>query len=290
MTGGSGSLGRALARRLLTEEKPDRIIILSRGEHAQADMAREMAALDPDKRLRFFIGDVRDRDRLRRAFDGVDVVIHAAALKRIEVGAYNPTEMIKSNVLGSMNVIEAAMDAHVEKVVFTSTDKAVSPVSPYGLSKALAETLFLNANNTRGKNGPIFAVTRYGNVAGSNGSVIPTWLRILQSSDTVPVSDPEVTRFYMEISDAVDLVMGTVVNMSGGELNIPALPAYRLGDLAEAMGAKMNIIGLPAFEKRHESMSEGNSSDIAPRMSVPNLRRRINVMRAEMDGRLKAAA
>lgn len=281
ITGGSGSLGRALVRRLLTDEQAERIIVFSRGEHAQADMAREFAPLDTDGRLRFFIGDVRDERRLRRAFDDVDVVIHAAALKRIEVGAYNPAEMTKTNVIGAMNVIDAAMDAKVRKVVFTSSDKAHQPVSPYGQSKALAESLFLNANNTRGARGPIFAVTRYGNVAGSNGSVIPTWLRILETGDTVPCSSPQVTRFWMEMSEAVDLVLGTVVNMKGGELNIPTLPAYRLGDLAEAMGAKIRITGLPAFEKLHESMSEGNSSDKAERITVPVLRRRLHELVAE---------
>ena len=281
ITGGSGSLGRAIVRRLLTEDKPERIIVFSRGEHAQADMARECAPLDPDGRLRFFIGDVRERDRLRRAFEGVEVVIHAAALKRIEVGAYNPTEMVRTNVFGAMNVIEAAMDAHVERVVFTSSDKAHQPVSPYGQSKALAESLFLNANNMRGAKGPIFSATRYGNVANSRGSVIPTWRRILETSDTVPVTDPACTRFYMEMSEAVDLVLSTAINMKGGELNIPTLPAYRLGDLAEAMGAKMRITGLPSFEKLNESMSEGNSSDKAERMTVPVLRHRLHEMFAE---------
>jgi len=278
ITGGSGSLGHALVQRLLTEEKPDRVIVYSRGECTQFMMAESMRPLDLERRLRFFIGDVRDRDRLRRAFDGVDVVIHAAALKRIEVGAYNPSEMVKTNVLGAMNVIEAAMDAGVEKVVFTSTDKAWQPVSPYGQSKALAESLFLNANNTRGENGPIFAVTRYGNVAGSRGSVIPTWQEMLKHSVTVPVSDPEVTRFYMDMDEAVDLVMGTVVNMRGGELNIPSLPAYRLGDLATAMGVKvMKITGLALYEKMHEGLADGNTSDVAPRMTVPDLRRRLNL-------------
>lgn len=276
ITGGSGSLGHALACRLLAVEKPDRIIVLSRGEHAQATMAQTMKPLDPGGRLRFFIGDVRDRDRLRRALEDVDTVIHAAALKRIEIGQYNPGEMVKTNIMGSMNVIEAATDAGVRKVVFTSTDKAWQPISPYGQSKALAESLFLNANNTRGSRGPLFAVTRYGNVAGSNGSVIPIWRRILERADTVPVSDQDVTRFYMTMEEAVDLVMGTVVNMEGGELNIPSLPAYRLGDLAEAMGAKHTFVtGLGSYEKKHEGLADGNTSDVAPRMSIADLRRRL---------------
>lgn len=273
ISGGSGSLGHALVRRLLTEEKPERIIVFSRGEHRQAEMADEMRPLDTGGRLRFFIGDVRDRDRLRRAFNEVDVVIHAAALKRIEVGYYNCQECVNTNIFGSMNVIEAATDAGVDKVVLVSSDKAYQPVSPYGQSKALAESLFLNANNTRGKSGPIFAVTRYGNVANSNGSVIPKWRKILETRDTVPVTDPDVTRFYMTMDEAVDLVMGTVVNMKGGEMNIPSLPAYRLGDLAMAVGAKkMDVVGLPAWEKKHEGLKDGVTSDIAPRMNIADLR------------------
>jgi UDP-N-acetylglucosamine 4,6-dehydratase len=266
ITGGTGSFGQAFTRKLLTEWKGiERVAILSRGEHAQAEMA---AAFD-DSRMRFFIGDVRDRDRLRRAFDGIEVVVHAAALKRIEVGFYNPSEMVKTNINGAMNVIEAACDAGVKKVVALSTDKAFQPVSPYGQSKALAETLFRNAYQK--DRGPIFAVTRYGNVWGSKGSVVPKWAELLKTTDTVPVTDPEATRFFMRMSEACELVAGTISSMRGGELAIPNLPAYRLGDLAQAMGAKINILGMPEYEKRHEGMSDGNTSDKARRMSVAEL-------------------
>lgn len=223
-----------------------------------------------DDRLRFFIGDVRDVARLRRAFAGVDVLVHAAALKRIEVGFYNPSEMVQTNIVGAMNVIEAAMDARVKKVVALSTDKAYQPISPYGQSKALAETLFRNAY--RSERGPVFAVTRYGNVWGSQGSVVPKWRDCLRISDTVPVTDPDCTRFFMTMPEAVDLVVNTIVTMKGGELQIPTLPAYRLGDLAEAMGAKMKITGLPEWEKKHEGMCDGNTSDVARRMTVGELR------------------
>ena len=229
-----------------------------------------MAAEFSDDRVRWFIGDVRDLGRLRRAFDGVDIVVHAAALKRIEVGFYNPSEMVQTNINGAMNVIEAAMDAKVKKVVALSTDKAYEPISPYGQSKALAETLFRNAY--RSEKGPIFAATRYGNVWRSTGSVVPRWLDILRSSDTVSVTDPDCTRFFMTMQEAVDLVVRTIETMCGGELNIPTLPAYRLGDLAEAMGAKMKITGLPEWEKKHEGMCDGNTSDVARRMSVAELR------------------
>lgn len=267
ITGGSGSFGQAFTRKVLSEYKGiERIAILSRGEHAQA----EMAAAFNDERLRFFIGDVRDRDRLRRAFEGIEVVVHAAALKRIEVGYYNPSEMVKTNINGASNVIEAAMDAGVKKVVALSTDKAYQPVSPYGQSKALAETMFRNAYQK--DRGPIFAVTRYGNVWGSKGSVVPRWRELLKTTDTVPVTDPEVTRFFMRMSEACELVAGTIASMRGGELVIPELPAYRLGDLATAMGAKVKVIGLPEYEKVHEGMSDGNTSDRARRMSVGELR------------------
>lgn len=276
ITGGSGAFGTAFANFLLglTATVPQRIVIYSRSEHRQAELRRQLEADHPTAphRMRYFIGDVRDRDRLKRAMEGIEIVVHAAALKRIEVGAYNPLEVKKTNIDGAANVIEAATDAHVTRVVGLSTDKAYEPVSPYGTSKAFAESLFLAANNTRGWNGPLFSVVRYGNVWNSTGSVVPTWRKILQTSDTVPVTDPECTRFFMTMDEAVDLVFKTAMHMTGGEINIPTLPAYRLGDLAEAMGAKMDIRGLPEWEKRHESMGHGNSSDKARRMSVAELR------------------
>lgn len=263
ITGGTGSFGQAFTKRLLGLGV-ERIAVFSRGEHVQAEMRDRLA----DDRVRFFIGDVRDRSRLRRAFDGVDIVVHAAALKRIEVGYYNPTEMVQTNIGGAINVIEAALDAGVEKVVALSTDKAYQPISPYGQSKALAETMFRNAyrGHTR------FAVTRYGNVWNSKGSVVPRWREHLKTSDTVPVTDPDATRFYMTMDQAIDLVLDTINTMKGGELNIPTLPAFRIGDLAEAMGAKMKITGLPEWEKMHEGLRDGQTSDRARRMTVNELR------------------
>lgn len=285
ITGGTGSFGQAFTRRLLDTNQANRVAILSRGEHAQASMADAFA----DRRMRFFIGDVRDRARLRRAFEGVDVAIHAAALKRIEVGYYNPSEMIATNIDGAVNVIEAAMDAGVKKVVALSSDKAWQPISPYGQSKALAETLFRNAYQAKTK----FAVTRYGNVAFSRGSVMPRWLELkLKGETVVPVTDPDCTRFYMTMAEAVDLVLDTVKTMRGGELNIPTLPAYRLGDLAEAMGMKMRITGLPEWEKTHEGMADGNTSDKARRMTVAELREKLNAYCLHSSGShgVKAAA
>jgi UDP-N-acetylglucosamine 4,6-dehydratase len=269
VTGGTGSFGRAFVKRLLADNSIERIAVLSRGEHAQADMAAELGHND---RVRYFIGDVRDRSRLHRAFADVSVVVHAAALKRIEVGAYNPYEMVQTNILGAQNVIEAAVDSGVEKVVALSSDKAWQPISPYGQSKALAESMFRNTYQGRTK----FAVTRYGNVWGSQGSVVPKWRKILETSDTVPVTDPDATRFFMWMDEAIDLVWNTVLVMRGGELNIPTLPAFRMGDLAEAMGAKTKVIGLPAWEKKHEGMCDGNTSDRARRMTVQELREVLN--------------
>lgn len=275
ITGGTGYLGHGLVRRLL-EQGCQRICIYSRGEYAQARMRTEF---ENDARLRWFIGDVRDQQRLERAMESVETVIHAAALKRIEVGAYNPDEMVKTNVLGSQNVIEAARRAGVQKVLLVSSDKAFEPVSPYGQSKALAESLFLAANDMS-PYGPRFAVTRYGNVAGSTGSVIPTWRQIKEKWSEaimwpkvkVPVTDPECTRFYMTRDQAVELVLTTLRDMVGGELAIPDLPAFRLGDLAAAMDVDMDIRGLGAFEKKHEGMGPGNTSDMARRMDVAELR------------------
>jgi UDP-N-acetylglucosamine 4,6-dehydratase len=201
--------------------------------------------------------------------NGVGLVVHAAALKRIEVGHYNPVEMVKTNVDGAINVIEAAQDAAVKRVVALSTDKAWQPVSPYGYSKAMAEALFLAANGTVAKDGPGFGVCRYGNIWNSNGSVVPRWRAMLAAgAKTVPVTDPNCTRFFMLASEAVDLVLST----QPGEMNIPTLPAYRIGDLAEAMGAEMEVVGLPAWEKRHEGMTDGNTSDVARRMTIDELK------------------
>ena len=270
ITGGAGFFGKAFTKHALKQEGVT-VCIYSRNEFNQFQMRQEF---NDDERLRFFIGDVRDRDRLRRAMEGCDVVIAAAALKRIEVGAYNPTEMTKTNVIGTMNTVEAAMDAGISKVVYLSSDKAFEPVSPYGHSKAMAESIILSANNMRGSIGPLFCVTRYGNVSGSTGSVIPIWRKMIAEGITrVPVSDPECTRFWMHADEAVALVIKALHEMKGGDMFIPDwLPAYRLGDLAEAMGVEMDIRGIGLYEKRHESMDHGLSSDKARRMTVDEIR------------------
>lgn len=278
ITGGTGYLGQAITRRLLENDFwSQRICIYSRSEHAQATMR---AQLNDDERLRFFVGDVRDQERLERAMHRVDTVIHAAALKRIEVGHYNPDEMVKTNVLGTMNVLEAARRAKVRRLVFVSSDKAFEPISPYGQSKALAESLVLAAN--RMNLGPRAVVVRYGNVAGSTGSVIPKWREMLSRNPhaEVSITDPECTRFWMFPDQAVALVLDATVSTE--ELLIPTLQAYRLIDLAAAMDAAcVRITGLPAWEKKHESMGPGNCSADARRMSVESLRAAIDVLYQE---------
>ena len=283
ITGGTGSFGQAFVRRVLEHSKSGRICIYSRDEYKQAVMRENFN----DDRLRFFIGDVRDEQRLKRAMQGVTTVIHAAALKRIEVGFYNPDEMVKTNVLGSMNVIEASREAGLTQgngiricvprtVVLLSTDKAYQPVSAYGQSKALAESLFLAASSQDRYRPTRFVVTRYGNVAHSAGSVIPKWQEIIKNDDEVLVTDPNCTRFYMTMDEAIDLVGDAIAGED--PLYIPTLPAYRLGDLALAMGAKkINITGLPKYEKLHESMSDGNSSETANRLSVSMLQSLLKV-------------
>lgn len=269
VTGGTGFFGRGFVHAVLDQKLTDRICVLSRDEYKQALMRAEFG---DDPRIRWFVGDVRDADRLRRAMEGVQLVVHAAALKRVEVGEYCSDEMVKTNVLGSMNVIEAATAAGVERVVALSTDKACEPVNAYGASKLLAEKLFLSANNARGTAGPRFAVCRYGNVAGSTGSVIPTWRRMIEAGQTITVTDPECTRFWMRLDEAVRLVLNTAKTMKGGELAIPNLPAYRLGDLVKALGANFRTTALGAGEKRHESMVPGATSEHARRMTVNELK------------------
>ena len=256
MTGGAGFFGKAFVRWALANQYSDRICIYSRDEAKHAGLRAETGN---DERMRFFLGDVRDTQRLTRACHGVDVVIHAAALKRIEVGYYDPAEMALTNIIGTQSVVDACLSTGA-KAVLLSTDKACEPISPYGYSKAIAEAVFVAA-------GQGFSVVRYGNVANSTGSVIPTWR---DATGTVRITDPDATRFWMTVDEAVKLVIDTIEN--GAELAIPNLPAYRLGDLADAMGLETEITGLPEWEKKHESLVSGRSSDIARRMSVEELR------------------
>ena len=259
ITGGSGSLGKALVRRLLDNTDVRRIAIFSRDELKQFHMRSEFK---DNSRLRWFIGDIRDKDRLVRAMHGVDYVVHAAALKQVDTGEYNPMEFIKTNVLGSQNVIEASIDAGVRKVVALSTDKASSPINLYGATKLTADKLFVAANNYSQSYGTSFCVVRYGNVMGSRGSVIPFFQNLALEGKPLPITDLRMTRFWISIDDAVKFVLDSFEIMQGGELYVPRIPSMKIVDLATAISPNSEIveIGIRPGEKLHEEMISAEDS------------------------------
>lgn len=259
ITGGTGSLGKALVDYLLGETKVRRIAILSRDELKQHNLRIEFKN---DERLRWFLGDVRDLERLKRAFHGVDFVIHAAALKQVDTGEYNPMEFIKTNVLGSQNVIDAAIDRRVKRVVALSTDKASSPINLYGATKLTADKLFVAANNYSYAYGTTFSVVRYGNVMGSRGSVIPFFKSLAEQGKPLPITDLRMTRFWISIEDAVKFVIDSLEMMTGGELYVPRIPSMKIVDLANAVhpGAELKEIGMRPGEKLHEEMISSDDS------------------------------
>ena len=259
ITGGTGSLGNALVQYLLKQTKVRRIAILSRDELKQHNMRIQLKS---DSRLRWFIGDIRDLDRLKLAFHGVDFVIHAAALKQVDTGEYNPMEFVKTNVLGSQNVIDASIDAGVKRLVALSTDKASSPINLYGATKLTADKLFVAANNYSQAYGTSFAVVRYGNVMGSRGSVIPFFQEIAAQGKPLPITDLRMTRFWISIEDAVKFVIDSLEMMTGGELYVPRIPSMKIIDLAHAVSAdsKLEEIGMRPGEKLHEEMISADDS------------------------------
>jgi UDP-N-acetylglucosamine 4,6-dehydratase len=259
ITGGTGSLGKALVHKLLKETSVRRIAILSRDELKQQQMRDE---LGNDDRLRWFLGDIRDLDRLKRAFHNVDFVIHAAALKQVDTGEYNPMEFIKTNVLGSQNVIDAAIESGVKRVVALSTDKASSPINLYGATKLTADKLFIAANNYGHSYGTSFSVVRYGNVMGSRGSVIPFFESLARQGKPIPITDLRMTRFWISINDAVQFVFDSLEMMTGGELYVPKIPSMKIIDLAEAVapGAVVHEVGMRPGEKLHEEMISADDS------------------------------
>jgi len=236
----------------LRDQNPKKIIVFSRDEMKQWNMAQRF---ENDDRVRFFIGDVRDKDRLYRALDGVDVVIHAAATKIVPTAEYNPFEAVKTNVFGAMNVIDAAIDQGVDKVVALSTDKASSPINLYGATKLTSDKLFIAANSYSGKNGTKFSVVRYGNVLGSRGSVIPFFLSKV-SSGVLPITHPEMTRFMITLEESVALVWKALSEAHGGEIFVRKIPSMKVTDIAKALGpdAKQEVIGIRPGEKLHEQM------------------------------------
>ena len=253
ITGGTGSFGKEFLRTVLTEHEPRRVAIFSRDELKQYEMKQEWGA---DDRVRFFLGDIRDYDRLVIAMQKVDHVVHAAALKQVDTAEYNPMEYIKTNVLGSENVIRACMNAGVKKVVALSTDKASSPINLYGATKLTADKLFVSSNNYSGNTGTKFSVVRYGNVMGSRGSVIPFFRELAQKGEPLPITDMRMTRFWITLPQAIDFVIESFADMNGGELYVPRIPSMKVTDLAEAIapGAPLVEIGIRPGEKLHEEM------------------------------------
>jgi UDP-N-acetylglucosamine 4,6-dehydratase len=257
ITGGTGSFGRAFAKRLLKEDLCQKVIIFSRDEWKQWEM-KQSEPLFSHPKIRYFLGDVRDLNRLERAFNEVDFVIHAAALKQVPAAEYNPSEFIKTNVQGAMNVIDASLTQGVKKVIALSTDKAVNPVNLYGATKLCSDKLFASAHSYVGKKGfPHFSVVRYGNVAGSRGSVIPYWNQLLKNNvKALPVTDPRMTRFWITLEQSVELVIKAIAIGKGSEIFVPKIPSFKISDLAEAMapGKPFDNVGIREGEKIHELM------------------------------------
>lgn len=265
ITGGTGSFGKQFTEMILKKFNPKKVIIYSRDEFKQDIMRKDFALKFPEKisKLRFFIGDIRDKDRLYRAFKGVDYVIHAAAMKQVPACEYNPFEAIKTNINGAQNIVDAALDCGVKKVIALSTDKAVNPINLYGGTKLVSDKLFISANSYRGDEGTVFSVVRYGNVSGSRGSVIPFFRELLNSGITeLPITDTRMTRFWMTLDDAVNLVVKALEESKGGETYVFKNPSYTITDIAEAMnpGGKINVVGIREGEKLHEVMITSDDS------------------------------
>ncbi len=264
ITGGSGSFGHQYVRTILEDYEPKKLIVYSRDELKQY----EMSQLFPTTQygcMRYFIGDVRDRERLNRAMRGVDYVIHAAALKQVPAAEYNPIECIKTNVHGAENVIHAAIDAEVEKVIALSTDKAANPINLYGATKLASDKLFVAANNIAGGHRTCFSVVRYGNVVGSRGSVVPFFNKLIrEGADSVPITDSKMTRFWITLDGGVRFVLKNFERMSGGEIFVPKIPSVRITDLAMAMAPDLEqrIIGIRPGEKVHEVMCPKDDSHL----------------------------
>lgn len=261
ITGGTGSFGKRFVKTILTRFKPKKVIIYSRDELKQYEMAQQFDS----EQMRYFIGDVRDQPRLKQAMDGVDYVIHAAALKHVPVAEYNPMECIKTNVYGAENVIQAAIAAGVKRVIALSTDKAANPINLYGATKLLSDKLFVAANNMVGDRETRFSVVRYGNVLCSRGSVIPFFQKLLDDgAHELPITDERMTRFWITLQDGVDFVIKNFQRMHGGEIFIPKIPSAKMLDLAEALapGLPLKMVGIRPGEKLHEIMCPFDDSHL----------------------------
>jgi UDP-N-acetylglucosamine 4,6-dehydratase/5-epimerase len=261
ITGGTGSFGRQFVRTVLARFRPRRLVIYSRDELKQYEMQQEFGA----PAMRYFLGDVRDGMRLRQAMEGIDYVVHAAALKQVPAAEYNPMECIKTNVHGAENVISAALQSNVEKVIALSTDKAANPINLYGATKLASDKLFVAANNSAGSHRTRFSVVRYGNVVGSRGSVVPLFRKLIaENAQSLPVTDPRMTRFWITLEQGVEFVIRNFARMHGGEIFVPKIPSMRITDLVEAMapGIAMRVIGIRPGEKLHEIMCPADDSHL----------------------------
>ncbi len=259
ITGGTGSFGKAFLRHVLDEQNPGRVVVFSRDELKQYEMRQRFG---DDPRLRWFIGDVRDRHRLTRAMHGIDFVVHAAALKQVDTAEYNPSEYIATNITGSQHVADVAIDSGVQKVIALSTDKASSPINLYGATKLVGDKLFISANHYAAHHPTRFAVVRYGNVIGSRGSVVPLFRRLAAEGKSLPITDKRMTRFWITLDQAVQFVIDSFAQMQGGELFVPRIPSMRILDLVEAVApdAVTHEIGIRPGEKLHEEMIAADDS------------------------------
>tara|TARA_B100001057_G_scaffold283620_2_gene283987 strand:+ start:511 stop:1506 length:996 start_codon:yes stop_codon:yes gene_type:complete len=261
ITGGTGSLGKELVKTILKNYPLiKRLVIFSRDEQKQFQMEKELS-IKKYPALRYFIGDVRDYNRLKKAFSQIDYVIHTAAMKHVHIAEYNPMECIKTNVLGAENIINASLDSNVKSVVTLSTDKAAAPINLYGATKLTSDKLFIAANNIRGRSNIKFSVVRYGNVMGSNGSVIPFFIK-KKADGILPITDPNMTRFNITIDEGVSMVLHALENAEGGEIFVPKIPSYKITELAKAIGedCKQEIVGVRPGEKIHEEMITSSDS------------------------------
>ncbi|NWG87667.1 MAG: UDP-N-acetylglucosamine 4,6-dehydratase (inverting) [Hydrogenophilaceae bacterium] len=261
VTGGTGSFGKSFIATLLAQHQPRRVVVYSRDELKQFEMQQDFT----DPRMRFFIGDVRDRERLVQAMRGIDYVVHAAALKQVPTAEYNPTECIRTNIAGAENVIHAAMEAGVKRVIALSTDKAASPINLYGATKLVSDKLFVAANNMAGSRATRFSVVRYGNVVGSRGSVVPYFRKLIQDgAKELPITDPRMTRFWITLEQGVNFVINNFARMRGGEIFVPKIPSSKITDLATAMAPELpqKIIGIRPGEKLHEVMCPEDDSHL----------------------------
>lgn len=261
ISGGTGSFGKAFTKTILKRFTPKKVIIFSRGELKQFDMQQ----LFPEPNMRYFIGDVRDADRLKLAMREVDIVVHAAALKQVPAAEYNPLECIKTNVNGASNIIQAAIEHNVEKVIALSTDKAANPINLYGATKLCSDKLFIAANNLVGKGRTRFAVVRYGNVVGSRGSVIPFFRKLVkEGAKEIPITDNRMTRFWITLDQGVDFVLKSFGRMQGGEIFVPKIPSAHIVDLAKAIAPNLpqKIVGIRPGEKLHEVMCPADDSHL----------------------------